>query len=204
MTNAPRPNGTTPGPASDAGVDRDFVAIDDSGDFSYHWSAQDLLSAFEYVAEATCIIDRSGTAYRLALDPNRHLILAPPLGPAEFHWLRQAWLDAQNAHPEAHRLRRFFPLTLDEVVSDLFETLTLERGTPPEGGAWSLDIQGQASHPSSLKDIDHRLARQKLLEHVHVTDPFGHLYQPAQHRSRWHLPGRAPAILYIEIPAPAH
>ena len=203
MTTTPRRTQDTSVVAAKAGAARDFVAVDDGGDFSYHRSEQSLLAAFEYVAEAACIIDRSGTAYRLALDSNRRLILGPPLGPVEFHWLRHAWLDAQNAHPEGHRLRRFYPLSRDEVVSDVFETLALERGTAPAQGAWSLDIGGLATHPSSMADIDRRLGRRTPLEHVHVTDPFGHLYRPARHRSHWYLPATAGSILYIEVPAPA-
>ena len=193
----------TPTLRARAGIVRDFVAVDDGGDFTYHRSEQDLLTAFEYVGEAACIIDRNGCTYRLALDPNRHLILGPSRGQVEFHWLRHAWLDAQNAHPEGHRLRRFYPTTRDEVVSDLFETLALERGTAPAGGAWSLDIDGRASHPSGIEDIDVQLRRQDVLAHAHVTDPFGHLYQPARHRRHWYLPAAAGFILYIEIPAPA-
>lgn len=185
-----------------AGMVRDFVAVDDSGEFSYHGSEQDLMAAFEYVAEAACIIDRSGRAYRLGLDANRHLMLCPPRGAVEFHWLRQAWLDAQNAHPEAHRLRRFFALTKEEVVSDLFETLALEHGPGPAGGSWSLDINGIASHPANLEDIDRWLAHQDSLEHVHVKDPFGHTYRPLRHRRHWYLPPVAGFNLYIEIPAP--
>jgi hypothetical protein len=197
-----RMQGTSGLPAG-AGPSRDFVAVDDSGEFSYHRSYQDLMTAFEYVEEAACIIDRSGTAYRLALDSNRHLVLGPSRGPVEFHWLRHAWMGAQNAHPEAHRLRRFYPVTLDEAVSDLFETLALERGTPPAGGTWSLEMDGLASHPSGIRDIDHRLARQHQLAHAHVTDPFGHLYRPARHRRHWYLPATAGLLLYIEVPAPA-
>lgn len=190
--------------AADASVPRDFVAVDDGRDFSYHRSEPSLLAAFEYVAEAACIIDRSGSAYHLALDPNRRLILGPPLGPVEFHWLRHAWLAAQNAHPEGHRLRRFYPLSRDEVVSDLFETLALERGKAPAEGAWSLEIGGLAMQASSMEDIDRRLARRKPLQHIHVSDPFGHLYRPARHRSHWYLPATAGSILYIEVPAAAH
>jgi hypothetical protein len=186
-----------------SGAARDFVAVDDSGEFSYHRSERDLMAVFEYVAEAACIIDRNGSAYRLALDPNRHLILGPSLGPVEFHWLRQTWLDAQNAHPESHRLRRFFPLTDEEVVSDLFETLTLEHGPEPAKGSWSLDVNGTASRPTDLADLDHRLLHQERLEHVHVRDPFGHVYRPLRHRRHWYLPARAGFNLYIEIPAPA-
>ncbi len=203
MNTTSRPTQDTPGHPARAGIARDFVAVDDSGDFSYHRSEQDLLTAFEYVGEAACIIDRSGCAYRLALDPNRHLILGPSRGQVEFHWLRHAWLEAQNAHPEGHRLRRFYPAARDEVVSDLFETLALERGTAPVEGAWSLDIDGLASHPSGMADIDRRLGHQDLLEHAHVTDPFGHLYRPARHRRHWYLPAAAGLILYIEIPAAA-
>lgn len=189
-------------PARAGGV-RDFVAVDDSGAFSYHQSEGDLLAAFEYVGEAACIIDRSGSAHRLALDAHRHLVLGPALGPVEFHWLRRAWGDAQSAHPEEHRLRRFYPATGDEVISDLFETLALESGTAPAGGAWSLDIDGLASHPSGMEDIDRRLARQDLLAHAHVIDPFGHIYRPARHRRHWSLRAAAGSILYIEIPAPS-
>lgn len=190
-----RPAGTAP--------TRDFVAVDDSGEFSYHRSEQDLMTAFEYVEEAACIFDRSGSAYRLALDPHRHLVLGPSRGPVEFHWLRHAWMDAQNTHPEGHRLRRFYPVTRDEVVSDLFETLALEHGAAPAGGTWSLDIDGRASHPSGMADIDRRLAHQDLRAHVHVTDPFGHLYRPARHHRHWYLPAAIGFILYVEIPVPA-
>jgi hypothetical protein len=203
MNTTSRPPQDTPGLPARAGIARDFVAIDDSGDFSYHRSEQDLLTAFEYVGEAACIIDRSGSAYRLALDPNRHLALGPTHGPVEFHWLRHAWIDAQNTHPEGHRLRRFYPVSRDEVVSDLFETLALERGTEPVGGAWFLEIDGFASHPSGMADVDRRLGHQDLLGHAHVTDPFGHLYRPARHRRHWYLPAAAGFILYIEIPVPS-
>lgn len=194
----------TSGPPAGAGAARDFVAVDDSGEFSYHQSEQNLMAAFEYVGEAACILDRSGKAYRLGLDTNRHLMLGPARGAVEFHWLRQAWLDAQNAHPEVHRLRRFFPLTKEEVVSDLFETLTLEHGPEPTEGTWSLEINGFASHPASLEDIDRRLLHQDRLEHVHVKDPFGHIYRPLRHRRHWYLPAIAGFNLYIEIPPPPH
>lgn len=182
---------------------RDFIAVDDGGEFSFHRSEQDLLAAFEYVGEAVCIIDRNGSAYRLALDPGRHLILAPSLGPVEFHWLRQAWMDAQNAHPESHRLRRFFPISLEQVVSALFETLTLEHGPEAAAGSWSLEINGVASHPANLEDIDRLLAHQDLTKHVRVKDPFGHTYRPVRHRRHWYLPELAGFNLYVEIPAPA-
>jgi hypothetical protein len=200
MNTAPRRPPDTQGRPFQAGDTRDFIAIDDSGDFSYHRTERDLVTAFEYVAEAACIIDRSGCSYRLAQDPHRHLFLAPPLGPVEFHWLRQAWLDAQNAHPEAHRLRRFFPLNREQVVSSLFETLPLEHGPEPTEGSWSLEINGIASHPTNLEDIDRRLAHRALSQHVLVNDPFGHTYRPSRHRRHWYLPEGAGFNLYIEIP----
>lgn len=179
---------------------RDFVAIDDSGGFSSYTSEADLLTAFEYVAEAVCILDREGTTYRLALDSNRHLILAPPDGPVEFSWLRQAWLDAQNSHPATHRLRRFFPLTAAELLADLFEIVPLEQETPASD--WTLDVNGQTFSCSQLSDIDHQLAHEKSLAHIRVTDPFGHLYKPARHHSHWHLPGTREPVVYVEIPSP--
>ena len=194
----PDPSGLPAG----AGDARDFVAVDDSGDFSYHLSEEELMAAFEYVGEATCIVDRNGSAYRLVLDSSRHMVLGPALGPVEFHWLRHAWLDAQSAHPDEHRLRRFYPVTRDEVVTALFEILALEGGRERAEGAWSLDIDGAASRPTNLEEIDRRLARQKPLEHIRVKDPFGHIYRPARHRNHWYLPAPAGSILYIEVPAP--
>lgn len=179
----------------------DFVAIDDSNDFTYYETEQHLLRAFEYVSEAVCILDRKGTTYRLTLDANRHLMLAPPDGPVEFSWLRQAWLDAQNSHRATHRLRRFFPLTVAELLADLFEIVPLEQETP--AAAWTLDLNGQTFSSSRLSDIDHQLAHEKVLDRIRVTDPFGHLYKPARHHSRWHVPGTREPVVYIEIPSPA-
>lgn len=179
---------------------RDFVAIDDSGDFSSYSSEQDLLTAFEYVTEAVCILDRKGTTYRLTLDANRHLILAPPDGPVEFSWLRQAWLDAQHSHPATHRLRRFFPLTAAELLADLFEIVPLGQETP--ASVWTLDLNGQTFSCSRLSDIDHQLAHEKVLDRIRVTDPFGHLYKPVRHHSRWHVPGTREPVVYVEIPNP--
>jgi hypothetical protein len=194
---------TIPETSGRDGNARDFVAVDDSGDFSYYRSEQDLMAAFEYVEEAACIIDRSGGAYRLALDPDRHLILGPSRGPVEFHWLRQAWQAAQRVHMDEHRLRRFYPITGDEVVSGLFETLALERGTEPAEGRWALDIDGIALSRYNLEEVDRRLADQARLEHTHVQDPFGHTYRPIRHRKHWYLPAAAGVILYVETPARA-
>lgn len=203
MNNEVQRSADTSGLPDRAGDAQDFVAVDESGDFSYHHSEQDLLSAFEYVGEAACIIDRSGRGYRLALDSNRHLVLGASFGPVEFHWLRQVWLDAQNAYPERHRLRRFFPLSRNAVVADLFETLVLEHGPEPAAGSWSLEVSGVTSHPTGLADIDRRLGHQDLPGHVHVKDPFGHVYRPMRHRRHWYLPAAAGFNLYVEVPAPA-
>jgi hypothetical protein len=135
------------------------------------------------------------------LDSYRHLVLGPSLGPVEFHWLRRAWLDAQKAHPAEHRLRRFYPVTRDEVVSGLFEILALEHGTTPVSGGWSLDILGFTSRASNLHEVDRRLAHQDRLENARVEDPFGHAYRPARHAKHWFLKHAAGSILYIEIPA---
>lgn len=66
MDTTPRPIPHVPAPAGGA---RDFVAVDDSGAFSYHESELKLIAAFEYVGEASCIMDRGGNSCDLALDP---------------------------------------------------------------------------------------------------------------------------------------
>jgi hypothetical protein len=177
----------------------DFVVVEDSGEFSYYASVDALLADFEYVGEATCIIDRSAAAYRLELDGNRHLHLGPPLGAVEFHWLRQALADARQMHPAAHRLQRAETAGLAELVAGLFETLQLEHGTDPDLGLWSLEIDGLSTRRNVLADVDLLLARNAALESVRVTDPFGHQYRPEWHRKHRHL-GRAGFLSYIEIP----
>jgi hypothetical protein len=188
------------GPAAPGRV-RDFVAVDDSGDFSYHRSEQDLLAAFEYVGEARSIVDRGGTDYGLALDPNRHLVLGPALGPAEFHWLRQAWQAAQRVHVGEHRLRRFYAGSRDELLRDLFEILVLEHGSDPATGSWAVEIEGVRTRRYNLQEVDRVLSRMGRLARVHVQDPFGRTYRPVRHRKHWYLPVAAGFILYIEIPA---
>ena len=81
MDTTPRPRPDTSVNRGNAGDPRDFIAVNDTDDFSYHPSEHDLTTAFEYVGEAACIIDRAGTQYRLALDTNRHILLGPALGP---------------------------------------------------------------------------------------------------------------------------
>jgi hypothetical protein len=193
------PSGTSGGPvpAEDA---RDFVSVDDSGAFSYHRSQQDLVAAFEYVAEAACIIDRSGNSYDLAMDPDRHLILGPEHGPVEFHWLRQALTDAWEVHPEEHPLRRLYPSTLNELVSGLFETLQLEQGYSLAADAWTFDVGDVTVRRSTLKDVDRRLAREDELDSIRVRDPLGHTYRPVRHRKHWYLPAGSGFLVYEERP----
>jgi hypothetical protein len=197
MNSTPRPEPGQPAIPGNAGHAQDFVAVDDSGEFSYHRSEEELLPAFEYVGEAACIIDRSGDERRLALAPDRRLVLGPATGPVEFHWLRQAWLAAQDVHPDALRLRRFYPETLTDLLQDLFETLALEAG--PAVGYWTVVIEGVASHTPDLQEIDRRLSHGDELDDVHVQDPFGHTYRPVRRRRHWYLPASAGFICYVEV-----
>ncbi|MFF2243644.1 hypothetical protein ACFVTM_05630 [Arthrobacter sp. NPDC058130] len=185
-----------PRPATAVG---DYVVVEDSGEFSYYRSREDLLADFEYVGEAPCIIDRGATSYRLELDEHRHLRLGPPLGSVELHWLRQALADAREVHPEGHRLQRADTAGLAGLVAGLFETLQLERGTDAELGLWSLDIDGLATRRNLLADVDRLLAGNSRLETVRVTDPFGHQYRPVWHPKHRHL-GHAGFLSYVEIP----
>ncbi|GAA2144382.1 hypothetical protein GCM10009825_35810 [Arthrobacter humicola] len=189
--------GAVPGPSGAAG---DFVVVEDSGEFDYYRSREDLLADLEYVGEAPCIIDRNATSYRLELDQNRHLKLGPPLGPVEFHWLRQALADAREVHPEKHRLQRADAVGLTELVAGLFETLQLERGTDAELGLWGLEIDGLSTRRNELADVDRLLAGNEQLDTVRVTDPFGHLYRPVWHPKHRHV-GHAGFLSYVEIPA---
>ncbi|MGY3316954.1 hypothetical protein [Arthrobacter sp. TE12232] len=189
--------GAAPGPSGAAG---DFVVVEDSGEFDYYRSREDLLADLEYVGEAPCIIDRNATSYRLELDQNRHLKLGPPLGPVEFHWLRQALADAREVHPEKHRLQRADAVGLTELVAGLFETLQLERGTDAELGLWGLEIDGLSTRRNELADVDRLLAGNEQLDTVRVTDPFGHLYRPVWHPKHRHV-GHAGFLSYVEIPA---
>jgi len=177
----------------------DFVVVEDSGEFSYYRSTAALLSDFEYVGEAPCIIDRSATTYRLELDEQRHLRVGPPLGPVEFHWLHRTLADAREVHPERHRLQRADTAGLAGLVAGLFETLQLERGTDADLGLWSLDIEGLATRRHALADVDRLLAGNDRLEAVRVTDPFGHQYRPVWHPKHRRL-GHAGFLSYVEVP----
>ena len=187
-------------PPRPSGAAGDFVVVEDSGEFSYYRSREDLLADLEYVGEAPCIIDRSATTYRLELDENRHLRMGPPLGLVEFHWLRQALADAREVHPERHRLQRADTAGLASLVAGLFETLQLERGTDADLGLWALEIDGLATRRNALADVDRLLAGNEQLDTVRVTDPFGHLYRPVWHPKHRHL-GHAGFLTYVEVPA---
>ena len=186
-------------PSRPSGAGGDFVVVEDSGEFSYFRSREALLADFEYVGEARCIIDRSATTFRLELDEHRHLRMGPPLGPVEFHWLRQALADARDVHPEGHRLQRADTTALAGLVAGLFETLQLERGTDAELGLWSLDMDGLATRRNALADVDRLLAGNRRLDTVLVTDPFGHQYRPEWHPKHRHL-GHAGFVSYVEVP----
>jgi hypothetical protein len=180
----------------------DYVTVDETGDFGYHRSKQELLAAFEYVGEARSIIDRRGNDYLLVMDPDRRLVLGPALGPVEFHWLGQAWQAAQNLHVERHRLRRFHPGTRDQLLRDLFEILLLEQGADPAAGQWTLEFGGVTTRLHDLREVDRRLSRQIRLEQARVRDPYGRAYRPVLHRRHWYLPAAATLIVYVETPPP--
>lgn len=178
----------------------DFVAVDDCGMFSYHPSGDAVVGAFEYAGEETCILDRKGNYFRLALDPDRRLYIRPSFGTVEFHWLRQAWSNIQRLKLENYRLRRFQAPGRAGLLAGLFETLQLEAGTGPNPVAWTLSLDSGESHPASLRDIDRCLASRRELDHVLIQDPFGHLYRPVRHGAHRFLSSAAGFICYIEVP----
>lgn len=193
----------TGGPVEDVGKDRDYVAIDDSGAFTYHGSSGNLLAALEYAAEATCIIDRAGTFYSLILDRDRGIVLSRALGQVELDWLRQAWVVDQHVHAGQHRIRRFYPETLETLIVSLFEVLALEQGAGPGLNTWRVSIDARWSDELPWKDIESKLAGLDHLEHVHVRDPYGHSYRPIRRRNHTPLPLKSTHLWYIEVPATA-
>lgn len=195
-TSRPRPQ-PPDGPPPAGG---DYVTVDDTGDFGYHRSEQELLAAFEYVGEARSIIDRRGDDHLLVMDPNRRLVLGPALGPVEFHWLGEAWQAAQNMHAERHRIRRFHPGSPDHLLRDLFEILALEHAADPAAGSWILEVGGVTTPLRNLQEVDRRLSRQDRLEKARVRDPFGCSYRPVLRRRHWYMPATAGFIVYVETP----
>jgi hypothetical protein len=200
----PTPMQANPALPTRSGRTKDFVAVDDVGTFTYCPSETALIQGFEYVQEAASIVDRDGNTFGLALDADRQLRLGPSFGPVEFHWLRQAWSHEQRRHPRDHPLRRFYPAGREALLSGLFETLQLEHGTDPTPGPWTLLLDGTESHPSTLKDVDGRLAHRDQLENALVHDPFGHSYRPVRHGARRLFAHATDFIYYyVEVSTPA-
>ncbi|WAH95288.1 hypothetical protein [Arthrobacter sp. MMS18-M83] len=206
ITKGTAPDESVPGTAPDESVPgtapqprpKDYVVVDDIGEFTYYPSETAMLEDLEYVDEAACILDRAGHDYRLTLDKDRNLCLGPSLGPVEFGWLRQAWTSNQHRTPQAHRLHRFFPATREALLTGLFETLSLERGTR-ESDTWVLDVDGEETRPATLKEVDGFLAGLDHLERATVHDPFGHDYRPVRHATHRFRALGAGAIYYVEI-----
>ncbi|GAB2723749.1 hypothetical protein ACX801_16760 [Arthrobacter bambusae] len=191
--------GTAPDAAVPGTHPKDYVVVDDIGEFTYYPSKTAMLEDLEYVEEAACILDRAGNDCRLALDKDRNLSLGPSFGPVEFSWLRQAWMNNRHRNLQAHRLQRFFPATREALVPELFETLTLERPRSANGTPWVLEVGGEETHPATLRDIDGLLAGLDHLEQATVRDPFGHEYRPVRHQTHRHLAPGAGSIYYVEI-----
>ena len=178
----------------------DYVVVDDVGDFSYYPSETAMLDDLEYVDEAACIVDRAGHDYRLTMDSDRRLRLGPSLGTVEFNWLRQAWTNNQQRNMQSHPLQRFYPTTLEALLTGLFEMLYLEHAGRTSGAPWILEADGEVTHPATLQEVNRLLARADHLERVTVHDPFGHDYQPIRHAGhRFFLP-TAGSVYYIEVP----
>jgi len=114
-----------PGVQAPSQCARDFISVDADGKFAYHRSAQDLIEAFALLDDFPYVMDREGNGYRLALGPDRCLVLGPAHGQVELYWLRQVWLGALEVHLDEHRLKRSYPECLSQLLSDVFETLTL-------------------------------------------------------------------------------
>ncbi len=178
---------------------KDYVVVDDIGEFTYYPSEGAMLEDLEYVDEAACVLDREGNDCRLTLDKDRNLCLGPSFGLVEFSWLRQAWMNNRHRNLQAHRLQRFFPATREALVAGLFETLTLERARNANGTPWVLEVVGEETHPATLRDVDGLLAGLDHLEQATVRDPFGHEYRPVRHQTHRRLAPGAGAIYYVEI-----
>jgi hypothetical protein len=195
LTKGTVPDATVPGTRP-----RDYVVVDDIGEFTYYPSEAAMLEDLEYVDEAACVLDREGNHCRLTLDKDRNLRLGPSFGLVEFSWLRQAWMNNRHGNLQAHRLQRFYPVTREALVAELFETLTLERARNANGTSWVLDVGGEETHPATLRDVDGLLAGLDHLELAAVRDPFGHEYRPVRHQTHRHLAPGAGSIYYVEIP----
>lgn len=180
---------------------KDYVVVDEVGDFTYYPSESAMLGDLEYVEQAACVLDRDGNNRRLTLDGDRNLVLGPSFGPAESNWLRAAWMNNQHRNLHAHRLQRFHPVSREALLAELFETLSLERASKANGTSWTLDVGGEETHPATLRDVDGLLAGLDHLEEATVRDPFGHEYRPVRHRTHPFLAPAAGFIYYVEIPS---
>ncbi|MDQ0239297.1 MULTISPECIES: hypothetical protein [Arthrobacter] len=177
----------------------DYVVVDELGDFTYYPSKTAMLEDLEYVEEAASILDRAGNNFHLTLEEGRKLTLGSSFGRVEFTWLRQTWISDRRREPQAHRLLRLYPTTLDALLAGIFETLSLELASGATGSPWVLDVAGEETHCATLREVDGLLARMDHLERIAVRDPFGHDYRPIRHAThRLHAPG-AGAIYYVEI-----
>ncbi|MDQ0029902.1 hypothetical protein [Arthrobacter bambusae] len=177
----------------------DYVVVDELGHFAYYPSANAMLEDLEYVEEAASILDRGGNNFHLTMEAGRKLRLGSSFGRVEFTWLRQTWITDRRREPQAHRLLRLYPTTLEALLAGIFETLTLELPSITSSTPWIVNIGGKEVRPATLVDVDSLLAQLDHLERVVVRDPFGHDYRPIRHaRHRLHAPG-AGAIYYVEI-----
>lgn len=183
-----------------AGTDpADYVVVDELGDFTYYPSKTAMLKDLEYVDEAASILDRAGNNFHLTLEEGRKLNLGSSFGRVEFTWLRQTWITDRRREPQAHRLLRLYPTTLDALLAGIFETLTLELASSATSSPWLVEVGGEETRPATLRDVDALLARLDHLERVTVRDPFGHGYRPIRHSPhRLRAPG-AGKIYYVEI-----
>ncbi|MEO6530196.1 MAG: hypothetical protein ABI563_01845 [Specibacter sp.] len=180
-----------------------LVAVDDSGEFTLYPTPTALLQDFEYVGQAICIVGRDGSGFRLLQDADGHLALGAALGPVDFSWLRQAWLEAHRHNPGDYPLRRFYPAGSQTLLEAMFETLYLEHAMEPV--QWNCVVNGRETHPVSLQDIDGSLTSRSLVERARVQDPFGHLYRPVRvpaDGARGHN-RHGKVTIFVEIPVAA-
>lgn len=110
-------------------TERDFVAIEDGGEFGYYPGVAELLAGCEYPDQAVAVLDRAGSLYRLVLGPDRALMMSGVPGRVERAWLQGQWARAQRSCPLQHKVRRFHAGSLPALLAELFETLFLEGPT---------------------------------------------------------------------------
>lgn len=185
--------------AEGARTSADYVVVDDTGDFAYYASPDLIITDLEYVQEASCILDRAGNGHRLLLREDRTLCISPSLGPVDFHWLRQAWGDCQRRNQRAHPLHRRHMADLELLLAGLFEVLSLEGGDCRTDSPWTLEVDGEVTHPASLREVDGVLAGMEDLERATVHDPFGHGYRPVRHSGHRSLAPAGKTIHYVEL-----